>query len=86
MHFKMLSAICFNLGQSKILSSGNGLNENGVELYKLVENTPEKRVIACYNFSFSRSIFKRLVLQTLRKNKGLFEKVLMFSNFSKVNS
>ena len=26
MHFKMLSAICFNLDQSKILSSGNGLN------------------------------------------------------------
>ena len=26
MHFKMSSAICFNLDQSKILSSGNGLN------------------------------------------------------------
>ena len=26
MHFKMLSAICFNLDQSKILTSGNGLN------------------------------------------------------------
>ena len=26
MHIKTLSAICFNLGQSKILSSGNGLN------------------------------------------------------------
>ena len=26
MHFKMSSAICFNLEQSKILSSGNGLN------------------------------------------------------------
>ena len=25
MHFKMSSAICFQLGQSKILSSGNGL-------------------------------------------------------------
>ena len=25
-HFKMLSAICFNLDQSKFLSSGNGLN------------------------------------------------------------
>ena len=25
MDFKMLSAICFNLDQSKILSSGNGL-------------------------------------------------------------
>ena len=27
MHFKMLSAICFNLDQSKILLSGNGLRE-----------------------------------------------------------
>ena len=27
MHFKMLSAICFNLDQSKILSSGNGLKK-----------------------------------------------------------
>ena len=26
MHFKMSSAICFNLDQSKILSSGNGLS------------------------------------------------------------
>ena len=26
MHFKMLSAICFNLDHSKILLSGNGLN------------------------------------------------------------
>ena len=25
MHFKMFSATCFNLEQSKILSSGNGL-------------------------------------------------------------
>ena len=27
MHFKMSSAICFNLDQSKILSSENGLSE-----------------------------------------------------------
>ena len=26
MHFKMLSAICFDFDQCKILSSGNGLN------------------------------------------------------------
>ena len=26
MHFEISSAICFNLDQSKILSSGNGLN------------------------------------------------------------
>ena len=28
--FKMSSAICFNLDQSKILSSGNGLNDRSV--------------------------------------------------------
>ena len=27
MHFKMSSVICFNLDQSKILSSGNGLKQ-----------------------------------------------------------
>ena len=27
MHFKMSSAICYNLDQSKILSSGNGLKK-----------------------------------------------------------
>ena len=27
MHFKVSSAICFNLDQSRILSSGNGLKE-----------------------------------------------------------
>ena len=27
MHFKMSSAICFSLDQSKILSSGNGVKE-----------------------------------------------------------
>ena len=27
MHFKMSSAICFNLDQSKILSSGNGFTD-----------------------------------------------------------
>ena len=36
MHFKMLSAICFNLDQSKILLSGNELSQ------KPVENNVEK--------------------------------------------
>ena len=30
MHLKVSSAICFNLDQSKILSSGNGLTENKI--------------------------------------------------------
>ena len=32
MHLKMLSAICFNLDQSEILSSGNGLNREAAML------------------------------------------------------
>ena len=39
----MLSAICFNLDQSKILSSGNGLNQK----------TKETRLQNC-NLSFGR--------------------------------
>ena len=37
MHFKMSSAICFNLGQSKILSFGKGLrfaSEGKVDVHK----------------------------------------------------
>ena len=30
MHFKMSSAICLNLDQSEILSSGNGLNNSTI--------------------------------------------------------
>ena len=39
MHLKMLSAICFNLDQSKILSSGNGLT-----LYHCLKGT----LLVCY--------------------------------------
>ena len=42
------------------------------------ENTVGKGEIACKsNFSFSRSVFKRLALQT-RENQGLFGKGLNF--------
>ena len=47
-------------------------NENGKELSKWVENTEGKGEITS-NFSFSQSVFKRLVLQT-QKNQGLFRK------------
>ena len=46
---------------------------NDRKLSKLVENTVGEREIA--RFSFSHSVFKRLVLQT-RKNQGLFGKGL----------
>ena len=63
MHIELSSAICFNLDQSKVLSSGNGLNstklkefadnnsifdENSRELPKRVENTVRKEEIARY--------------------------------------
>ena len=53
-------------------------NKNGRKFLKLVENTVGKGEIAPYDqFSFSHSVFKRLVLQT-RKNQGLFGKGLTF--------
>ena len=53
MHFKMSSAICFNLDQFKILSSGNGLN-------KMVEKNLEKEKNAGYqNFLLvPQNVFK----------------------------
>ena len=34
MHFKMWSAICFNLDQSEILSSGNGLRDDQFKTFQ----------------------------------------------------
>ena len=54
-------------------------DDHGGKFYKRAENTVEKEEIAKFlvmsNFSFSHSVFKRLVLQT-RKNQGLFGKEL----------
>ena len=51
-------------------------DENGRKLSKWVENTVGKGEIArMSNFSFSRSVFKRLLLQK-HKNQGLFGKGL----------
>ena len=58
-------------------------DENRRKFSKWVENTVGNGEIARYkqfllvtsNFSFSRSVFKRLVLET-RKNQGLFGKEL----------
>ena len=41
----MLSAICFKLDQSKILSSGNGLNENSLLTWLLWN----KKLRYCHN-------------------------------------
>ena len=49
-------------------------DENGRKISKQVKNTVGRGEIAHYEqFSFSHSVFKRLVLQT-RENQGLFGK------------
>ena len=54
------------------------IHESGRNVSKWVDNTVGEREIArllvTSNFSFSHSVFKRLVLQT-RKNQGLFFRV-----------
>ena len=51
-------------------------DENDGKFSKRVENTVGKgEMLVTSNFSFSYSVFKRLVLQT-RKNQGLFGKGL----------
>ena len=48
MHFKMSSAICFNLDQSKIMSSGHGLKVSGKRRKKLIT-----RIFSFYHYVFS---------------------------------
>ena len=49
MHFKISSAICFNLYQSKILSSGNGLIHQGVicQVNMIMEDREIKMETCC---------------------------------------
>ena len=42
MHFKMPSAICFSLDQSKILSSGNGLSPLFTDYSLYAQQKPQK--------------------------------------------
>ena len=64
MHFKMSSAICFNLDQSKILSSGNGLRNAPSLVLHSIENLSLIRYIhliqpirSCVTFRF-RKLYK----------------------------
>ena len=53
MHFKMSSAICFNLDQSKILSSGSGLiccHQNAHNSLDKVNPFPNKPFCDCPKF------------------------------------
>ena len=55
-------------------------DENGRKLSKWVENTEGKEtLLVTSNFSFSHSVYKRHILQTL-KNQGLFGKGLIRTN------
>ena len=49
MHFKMVSAISFNLDQTKILSSGNGLTFDLSTNFSLDKNW--KQWLATYSYS-----------------------------------
>ena len=50
MHFKMSSAIRFNLDQSKMLSSGNGLNCNKRRTQNLVFRYTDRMIERQLNF------------------------------------
>ena len=53
----MLSAICFNLEQSKVLSSGNGLNDNILASSKLKASIfVDNKTNVTYNLKF---VFER---------------------------
>ena len=64
-NLKLSSAKSFSLEESKILLFGKGLKTQW----------KEEKLLIMSNFSFSDSVFKRLVRQT-RKNQGLFGKGL----------
>ena len=72
MHFKMLSAICLNLDQSKILSSGNGLKNCLLYISSSynVNPFPKKPWFLC--------VCSTNPLKTLQEK----EKLLVTSNFS----
>ena len=66
----------FGLNLQTIIQNLMKFDENGRKFSKQVENTGKKeKLLVTSNFSYSLSVFKRLVLQT-RKNQGLFGKGL----------
>ena len=89
MHFEMSSAICFNLDQSKILSTCNGLKD--FTLYHTIPyfNDPEKvfknqrflhfpQCFPLLTISQTSPVCSTNLLKTLREK----EKLLVMSNFS----
>ena len=68
--------------QKEYVDENSKFDENGRKFFRRVENTVGKgKLLIMSNFSFSYSVFKRLLLQTCKK-KGLYGKGLR-SVFSK---
>ena len=64
--FKMSSAISFNLDQSKILSSGNGLKQNAVGKGEIAPNEP----ISPFITVFTKDLYCRHVKARVHLGKG----------------
>ena len=82
MHFKMSSAICLDLDESKILSSGNGLTQYQTTNSRLFQ-TEE---FADDNFKFDKNGRKlsKQVENTVGKGEiACYEQFLLFPVFSK---
>ena len=84
--WNVLQRVCLTFPKQQILDSSKlkvfaddnfKFNEDSRKFSKRVENTVGKGEIAHYKqFTFSNSVFKRLILQT-RENQGLFGKGLI---------
>ena len=57
MHFKMFSAICFNLDQSRILSSVNGLTQNPAFIDPFMEKKAFEKIVGKAAFFFLFPLF-----------------------------
>ena len=78
MHFKMSSAICFNLDQSKILSPGNRLTVKKVENFGTRQNCCKECTDTVRHLPYSNtfpSVFVRHNLTVLRQLNN-FENIL----------
>ena len=61
----MSSAICFNLDQYKILSSGNGLKQSSTKLLVHINNTVKTGLLS-HNFFFPKLLFHKVSIESRR--------------------
>ena len=69
MHFEMSSAICFNLDQSKILSSGNGLSVQSHLITALRKKAFENGMVNGENAGNQHFLLFATMFSTLPKTK-----------------